>query len=174
MEGIALGSEKSLEIKRDNEWSVNLCNCFQYPLLWCYALLCPCLFQSRVQKACSVERERLNAIISEANQENGDDSKASDGIQSEPYEESIFAKCFKFITCIHSGSTRSEIRRDYAIPGSFVGDVFCHCCCWPCALVQEGIQLAKGQDFRNCKYEKQINRRSNENLALEAPPVLDA
>lgn len=43
-------------------------------------------------------------------------------------------------SCI-GASTRAEIRKEFRIKGSWCLDVTVHCCCSPCALNQEKLQL---------------------------------
>jgi Cys-rich protein (TIGR01571 family) len=176
-----LSNEKSLEIPRDNEWVLGMCNCCSHPLDWCFACWCPCLVYKDILQIRNTQQH---------NNANSDQEELKDMHQdtsTHPWLSCCLWTVLTYTCCLgpfFSANDRGHIRKDHAIDGSYCGDVCVHCCCLPCGLVQEKHQLTDpdAQKHRHKNLEKVQRRSSAELQALNnpdsisppPPPYMDA
>ena len=59
---------------------------------------------------------------------------------------SMFVSALFPITCLLGASQRRGIREKYNISGDGCEDILLHCCCQPCAMTQEMLELRHQKD----------------------------
>eukprot|EP00475_Leptophrys_vorax_P041789 TRINITY_DN78858_c0_g1_i1.p1 TRINITY_DN78858_c0_g1~~TRINITY_DN78858_c0_g1_i1.p1 ORF type:complete len:188 (-),score=23.32 TRINITY_DN78858_c0_g1_i1:70-633(-) len=175
-----LSNEKSLEVPRTNSWSMGLFStCLQVPGEWCYSCWCPCLVYKEILEVRHVQAANALAASQGSFEDEEERKELADKAKSgsHPWLSCCWWTTLTCCCCagpFFSACDRSDIRKDYLIDGSYCGDLFVHCCCLPCGLVQEKHQVscpvANGK--RVDRMDGIMHKSSEENVALKgsSPP----
>merc|ERR1711976_631534 len=104
-----ISNQDTSEQAKMGEWKQGLCGCFNNIGLCVITYFVPCYTAGKVAEQV------------------GEDCLICGLIQLVPIADIIFG-----------AKIRQKVREQKGIDGSFIGDLFTFCCCYCCALVQEG------------------------------------
>lgn len=148
-QSISAGVDESFDNNTPQPFSTGICDCWGNCSLCMCAWCCsPCLFG------------RSQAVM----------NREPNSMPNEEYFNGsclgyyCLAFCTGFGHLIWQAVRRTEIRRKYNLEGSKIKDWGISCCCSPCGLAQEDVEICKMEEQRLLAFQNGQQRLANQNL----------